>query len=127
MVWTEKYITNYRPVSNLSFVSKILGRVKLKQIEGHLATNKLMDVLQSAYRAMHLTETALLKVQNDILSALDQEGSVVVLVKLDLSAAFDTIDHAFLPSRLREMYRIHGQALAWIISYLSIFSIYLFY
>ena len=79
-----------------------------------------MDVLQSAYRAIHSTETVLLKVQNDVLSALDQEGSVVVLVMLDLLlAAFDTIDHAFLLSRLREMYGIHGQALAWISSYLS--------
>ena len=75
-------LKNYRPVTNLSFVSNILERVILKEIEGHLATNKLMDVLQSAYRAMHSTETALLKVQNDILSALDQDGSVVVLVML---------------------------------------------
>ena len=48
--------------------------------------------MQSAYRSLHSTETALLKVQNDVISALD-EGSVVVLLMLDLSSAFDTIDH----------------------------------
>ena len=74
-----------------------------------------MDILQSTYRAMHSTETALLKVQKDVFSALDQAGSVVVLVMLDLSAAFVTIDHAFLLSRLREMYGIHGQH-TWISS-----------
>ena len=78
-----------------------------------------MDVLESAYRAKHSTETALLKVQSDILSSLDEEGSVVVLVLLDLSAAFDTIGHAFLLTRLRDMYGIHDQALAWVRSYLS--------
>ena len=107
---------NYRPVSNLTFVSKILEKVILKQLEEHLVNNELMDVLQSAYRAKHSTETALLKVQSDILSSLDEEGSVVVLVLLDLSAAFDTIDHTFLLSRLRDMY---DQALAWIRSYLT--------
>ena len=55
-----------------------------------------MDVLQFAYRAKHSTETALLKVQSDILPSFDEEGSVLVL--LDLSAVFDTIDHAFLLS-----------------------------
>ena len=67
--------------------------------------------------AIYLTDTALLKVQNDVLSALDQESSVVALVMLDLSAAFDTIDHAFLLSRLSEMYGIHGQVFIWISCY----------
>ena len=62
-----------------------------------------MGVLQFACPVMHSTETALLKLQNDVLSALDQEGSVVLLVMHDLSSSFDTIDHAFLLSRLREM------------------------
>ena len=57
-----------------------------------------MDVLQSAYRAKHSTETTLLKVQNDILSSVDEEGYVVAPVLLGLSAVFDTIDHAFLLS-----------------------------
>ena len=61
-----------------------------------MLNNQLMDGFQSAYRTKHSTETALLKVQSDVLSALDKEGSVVVMILLDLSAAFDTIDHEFL-------------------------------
>ena len=68
-----------------------------------------MDVLQSAYRAKHSTETALLKVVNDILSSLDEEGNVVILVLLDLLTAFDMIDHALLLSSLLDMYRIHNR------------------
>ena len=64
----------------MTFVSGILEKVVLKQLEEHLVNNELMDVLQSAYRAKHSTETALLKVQSDILSSLDEEGSVFVLV-----------------------------------------------
>ena len=96
---------------------KFLEKVILKQLEEHLVNNKLMDVLQSAYWAKLSTETALLKVRINILSFLD-EGSVVVLVLLDLSVAFDTIDHAFLLSCLRDKYGIYDQALAWIRSYL---------
>ena len=91
----------------------------MKQLEEHLVNNELMDVLQSAYRAKHSTETALLKVQSDILSSLDEECSVIVLVLLDSSAAFDTNDHAFLLTRLCDMYGIHNQVLAWVRSYLS--------
>ena len=93
-------------------MSKILEKVILERLEKHLAANELMDPLQSAYRVKHSTETALLKVQNYVLSSLDVEGSVVVLIMLDLSAAFDTIDHALLISRLRDMYGIHDQELA---------------
>ena len=76
-----------------------------------------MNALHSVYCAKHSTETALLKVQNDVLSSLDFECSVVVLIMMDLSAVFDTIDHALLISLLRDMYVIHDQALAWIRSY----------
>ena len=65
-------------------------------LEERLVNNGYMDVVQSAYRAKHSTETALLKEQSDTLLSLDEEGFVVVLVLLDLSAAFDTIDHAFI-------------------------------
>ena len=61
---------------------------------------------------MHSTVTSLLEVLNDVLSALVQKGFVVVLAMFDLSAAFNTIEHAFLPSCLHEMYRIHDQAFA---------------
>ena len=77
-----------------------------------------MNILQSAYKPGHSTETALVKVQNDILTSIDQHG-VVILVMLDLSAAFDTIDHDILFSRMENTLGITGQALAWFKSYLS--------
>ena len=67
-----------------------------------------MDVLQSAYRAKHSN----CSVESKELSSLDEKGYVIVLVLFDLSAAFDTIDHAFLLSRVRDMYRINDQGLA---------------
>ena len=72
---------------------------------------------QSAYRKSHGTETALIKVQNDILMNMDRQ--VTLLVLLDLSAAFDTMDHQVLLNRLRLSFGIHGYALEWIESYLS--------
>ena len=78
----------------------------------------MFDPLQSAYRDKHSTETALIKVQNDILSALDA-GSSAILLMLDLSAAFDTIDHDILLSRLCNVYGITGNALDWFRSYLT--------
>jgi hypothetical protein len=73
---------------------------------------------QSAYRRQHSTETALLKVQTDILDALDR-GSMVVLIMIDLSAAFDTLDHSILLERFSHSFGIRGEALAWIQSYLT--------
>ena len=111
-------LKNYRPISNLSFVSKLIERIVAKQINEHLASNKLLDKYQSAYRMFHSAETALLRVQNDILAEL-QNRKVVALVMLDLSAAFDTIDHSILFKRLRTRFGIQGTALKWIISYLQ--------
>ena len=78
----------------------------------------MFDPLQSAYRDIHSTATALIKVQNDILSALDA-GSSAILLMLDLSSAFDTIDHDILLSRLCNVYGITGNALDWFRSYLT--------
>ena len=78
----------------------------------------MFDPLQSAYRDKHYTETALIKVQNNILSALDA-GSSTILLMLDLSAAFDIIDHNIPLSRLCNFYGITGDALDWFRSYLT--------
>ncbi|XP_077985142.1 uncharacterized protein LOC144439783 [Glandiceps talaboti] len=108
---------NYRPVSNLSFLSKTIEKVVATRINDHLHSNKLDETMQSAYKTHHSTETALLRVQNDILSALDN-GKIVMMVLLDLSAAFDTVDHSILISRLQNRMGITGTALSWIESYL---------
>ena len=78
----------------------------------------LYDKFQSAYRAMHSTEMALLRVQNDLMQAIDSQGGAI-LVLLDLSAAFDTIDHAALLHALERQCGIVGTALKWFSSYLS--------
>lgn len=109
---------NYRPVSKLTFLSKVIERVVAKQLNVHMQENNLHDQFQSAYRQDHSTETALLKVHNDSLSAVDR-GCVVVLVMLDLTAAFDTIVHGILLSRLTHIFRATGAALEWFRSYLS--------
>ena len=79
--------------------------------------SNLHEPLQSAYKACHSTETALIRVQNDILSALDNKGAAI-LVLLDLSAAFDTIDHSILLTRMETMLGVKGLALDWFRSYL---------
>ena len=111
-------LKNYRPVSNLPYVSKILEKIVDSRLEKHLYHNKLHDKLQSAYRKFHSTETALLKVQNDILNSLDNNDATI-LVMLDLSAAFDTIDHTTLLNRLEKDFGISGKPIQWIQSYLS--------
>ncbi len=110
-------LKNYRPVSNLAFLSKLIEKIVANQFVNHLVRNNLMDSLQSAYKKGHSTETALLKVQNDILTDIDNKR-VSVLVLLDLSAAFDTIDHEILLKRLNTHYGIEGNALKWFRSYL---------
>ena len=97
-------------MSNLSFVSKIIEKVILSQPFSHLSSNKLFSPFQSAYRPGHSTETALLKVMNDLLYSLDH-GDIYVLTLLDLSAAFGTIDHTILFQCLEHGFGIHDTAL----------------
>ena len=111
-------LKNYRPVSNLLFISKVLERVVFSQIGGHLSENNLNEKFQSAYKASHSTETCLLKVTSDILNSID-DGHVSVLTMLDLSSAFDTIDHEILLKRLKITFGIDGIALKWIESYIT--------
>ena len=109
---------NYRPVSNLTFISKVIENVVSGRLNEHLIQLNMFYPLQSAYRDKHSTETTLIKIQNDILSALDA-GSSAILLMLDFSAAFDTIDHNILLSRLYNVYGIIGNALNWFRSYLN--------
>jgi hypothetical protein len=114
----QEVLGNYRPVSNLSFISKILEKVVSCRLHAHKSAEGLYEPFQSAYRAGHSTETAVLRVQNDILESID-DGKCVFLVLLDLSAAFDTVSHDTLLETLSARFGVQGSALAWIRSYLT--------
>ena len=105
-------------MSNLPFLSKLLKRVILEQLTAHISIHSLLPVHQSAFRPHHSTETALLRITTDLLNASDS-GLVSALVLLDLSAAFDTIDHQLLIERLNSTFGIRDTALSWFISYLQ--------
>jgi len=90
---------NYWPVSNLPFLPKLLEKVVQRRLQEFLDSNGVMPPMQSAYRRFHSTETAVTKVYNDLLLAADK-GQVSALCLLDLTAAFDTVDHELLLHRL---------------------------
>jgi hypothetical protein len=103
---------------NLSFVSKLVeGTMSLKFIQ-HTERSGLFPVRQSAYRAHHSTETAVLSVYSDIVRAVDQK-CITALVLLDLRAAFDTVDHDMQLSVLERRFAVGGSALSWFRSYLD--------
>ena len=101
---------NYRPISNLSTVSKVLERLVLARLRPHLLASSNFSELQSAYRKGHSTETALLEVD---------DKRVIVLIGLGLSTAFDTVDHRLLLDRLRLEFGVTEMPLNWLQSYLE--------
>ena len=111
-------LKNFRPISNLPFLSKVLEKCAAKQMIQHKEENNLREKLQSAYREHHCTETALLKINHDLLMALDRK-ECVMMAMLDLSAAFDTVNHETLLNRLFTRYGIRGMAHNWLKSYLT--------
>jgi len=108
---------SYRPISSLSVLSKLLERLVARQLLEYLNAERLLPDLQSAYRAYHSTDCGI-KVLADILRVLDT-GNVAVLTLLDLSAAFDTVDHATLLRRLKVSYGFCGNVLGGFQSYLD--------
>ena len=108
-------LTNYRPISNITFVAKITERFVAQQLQHFMEENRIYGIYQSAYRAHHSAQTSLVRIHNDIAQSIDSRRSVR-LVLLDLSAAFDTINHNTL-LRLSG-YGLSGDVLAWLTSYL---------
>ena len=110
-------LKNYRPVSNTAFLSKLIEKAALSCVSEHIDSNNLIQKFQSAYRSGHSTETALLRVKNDIVRAVDNQQAVFVVL-LDLSAAFDTIDHNLLLNRLYTVFGFRNNVINWFRSYL---------
>ena len=111
-------LKEYRPISNLSFVSKLVERVALDQLNDYLDANSLFCSAQSGYRPHHSCETLMVRMTDDIIGEMNQKNCIALLL-LDLSAAFDTIDHQVLLDKLFKQYGITGSALSWFSSYLS--------
>src|SRR6218665_1386682 len=93
------YHNNFRPISNLSFISKTLERLGSLQLLPYLERSGLLPTYQSGFRANHSTETALLSLLSDIYSAIDK-SQLSLLALFDVSAAFDMVDHQILLERL---------------------------
>ena len=110
-------LANYRPVSNLSFISKLVEKCALKQFVQHCDDQNLILDYQSAYRSRYSTETALVKITNDMLSSFEKQQASGLIV-MDLSAAFDTADHQILLDVLENRFAITGTALRWFRTYL---------
>ena len=111
-------LNSYRPISNLTFLSKTVERVVAIRFVEHAELHGLLPHNQSAYRSFHSTETAVLAVHNRIVRTIDN-GKLCALVLLDLSAAFDTVDHPIMLQVLQDRFCVEDAALKWFESYLS--------
>ena len=114
-------LNNYRPVSNLYFIAKIVEKPVLSQVSSYLNSHNLYNTCQSAYRPGHSTETALLKVVNDLFLSVNK-GNISVLALLhllDFSSAFDTINHPILVHRRHTDFGFTDTVLQWSSSYLT--------
>ena len=111
---------NFRPISNLKELLKIIEKSVALQLNNYLMNNNLHENFQSAYKVHHSTETVMVKVQDDtcILHAIDGNKAVVLLM-LDLSAAFDTVSHEILLDRLSQCYGVTGSGMVHILLFIS--------
>ena len=109
---------NYRPVSGLGFISKLVECVVASQLNDHVSLNGLENVRQPAYKLADSTESALLSIKNDVYLAF-AKGEATAVVLLDQSAGFDTIDHDMLLDSLSSWFVVGWVVLDWFKSYLS--------
>lgn len=111
-------VTNYRPISGLLFLAKIMERKATHQFQNHLEQEGLLDSRQSGFRPGRSTETSLLDITDRMLRERDQ-GHSIALALLDLSAAFDTVDHDILSHRRKSVAHTGDLANKWITSFLK--------
>jgi Reverse transcriptase (RNA-dependent DNA polymerase) len=111
-------MSNYRPVSNLNFILKIVERAVAMQWNDYLTSHSLLPRCQSAYRKKYSTETAMLRVLSDFLTAADGR-KITLLGLLDISAAFDCVDHVILLRRLELGFSLTDDIINWIRSFLT--------
>ena len=111
-------LKNYRPISNLSFLSKIIEKAAQLQLHKHCDQPSLLPNHQSAYRKHYSNETTLLNMCDNILRNIEN-GKCTSIVSLNLSAAFDTVNHTIILDVLNGYFGISEHALTWILSYLS--------
>lgn len=114
----NEILNNYRPVSNIPFLSKVMEKIVDEQITRHLTENNFDEIFQSGFKKAHSCETALLKILNDVYLAKERK-KFTVLILIDLSAAFDTIDHSILFNLLENKLKIQNGALNWLKSFLT--------
>ncbi len=108
---------NYRPISKLSALAKVLEGLISDQLKDYLETKNILNDLQSGFRKKHSTVTATMKVLNDFISVIDSKEYCAALF-LDLSKAFDTVDHYVLAQRLVDI-GMSPKAVKWFSNYLS--------
>src|SRR6218665_1310496 len=114
----KENLSNYRPLSNLSFLSKLTQRIVLARLNNYLSSNSLLNLHQSGFTKHHSTGTLLVSLYNKLVSAVSHQ-QVSCLCLLDISAAFDTIDHNIFLQRLSSWFGVSGTTLLWFQSYLS--------
>ena len=116
----ELVTSNYRPVSSLQYISKLVEKAMLEQINHHCNSHNLLLDYQTGYRENRSCETVLLKLTNDILCSVDTEKkNVTVMIALDMSATFDTVDQKVLLSILQNNFGISETVLEWFRNYLN--------
>ena len=102
----SRNLGNYRPISNLKVISKYIEKVVASRHQDYLKSNEPNESLQSAYKRFHSCETTLVRVQIDILRVIDNCHCVIILL-LDLSTAFGTVDHDIFLRRLNSKFSIY--------------------
>jgi exonuclease III len=109
---------NYRPISNIPFLSKILEKVISRQLTDFLDSDNFLAKYQSAYRRYHSTETSTTRILSDLITQTES-GKLTLISFLDMSAAFDTVDHSILFSKLQSEFGLQSRCISWLTSYLT--------